>query len=167
QSPRLNSTPSASPRSRVSLCLHAFPTRRSSDLNLGRYRPQHPGLDRRYPCDRREPAGHRGLCVRGARGGHSWDRGPPRAGGTALDRKSTRLNSSHASISYAVSCLKNKKSSVPGSHPPRSTTRNSSADSSAPSCSSAHSAFFESWSKVLSYSAQVLPPLKSAPWSLS
>src|SRR5207249_809110 len=84
QSPRLNSTPSASPRSRVSLCLHAFPTRRSSDLNLGRYRPQHPGLDRRYPCDRREPAGHRGLCVRGARGGHSWDRGPPRAGGTAL-----------------------------------------------------------------------------------
>src|SRR3712207_7441234 len=27
----------------------------------------------------------------------------------ALDRKSTRLNSSHANISYAVFCLKNKK----------------------------------------------------------
>src|SRR3712207_7607791 len=28
---------------------------------------------------------------------------------TLLDRKSTRLNSSHANISYAVFCLKNKK----------------------------------------------------------
>src|SRR5258707_6115183 len=28
---------------------------------------------------------------------------------TALDRKSTRLNSSHANISYAVFCLKTKK----------------------------------------------------------
>src|SRR3712207_7025963 len=30
-------------------------------------------------------------------------------GGTKLDRKSTRLNSSHANISYAVFCLKKKK----------------------------------------------------------
>src|SRR3712207_8854933 len=29
-------------------------------------------------------------------------------GGVALDRKSTRLNSSHANISYAVFCLKKK-----------------------------------------------------------
>src|SRR3712207_7558232 len=29
------------------------------------------------------------------------------------DRKSTRLNSSHANISYAVFCLKNKKKTVP------------------------------------------------------
>src|SRR3712207_7168534 len=36
---------------------------------------------------------------------------PPRASGgpAALDRKSTRLNSSHANISYAVFCLKKKK----------------------------------------------------------
>src|SRR2546430_11954557 len=40
----------------------------------------------------------------------------PRAGGTALfrerrqDRKSTRLNSSHSQISYAVFCLKKKRS---------------------------------------------------------
>src|SRR5438067_8292039 len=32
--------------------------------------------------------------------------------GTAVDRKSTRLNSSHVSISYAVFCLK-KKTSLP------------------------------------------------------
>src|SRR3712207_7063028 len=31
--------------------------------------------------------------------------------GDALDRKSTRLNSSHANISYAVFCLKKKKKS--------------------------------------------------------
>src|SRR5690348_17917125 len=30
-------------------------------------------------------------------------------GGVGLDRKSTRLNSSHPSISYAVFCLKKKK----------------------------------------------------------
>src|SRR3712207_8341736 len=37
---------------------------------------------------------------------------PPRRVGReleALDRKSTRLNSSHANISYAVFCLKKKK----------------------------------------------------------
>src|SRR3712207_7425340 len=33
----------------------------------------------------------------------------PAAGGGARDRKSTRLNSSHANISYAVFCLKKKK----------------------------------------------------------
>src|SRR5574337_1444771 len=33
----------------------------------------------------------------------------PRRGLTLLDRKSTRLNSSHHSISYAVFCLKKKK----------------------------------------------------------
>src|SRR2546430_7644160 len=34
---------------------------------------------------------------------------PARAGQIALDRKSTRLNSSHSQISYAVFCLKKKK----------------------------------------------------------
>src|SRR3712207_8302460 len=32
----------------------------------------------------------------------------PQVGATGLDRKSTRLNSSHANISYAVFCLKKK-----------------------------------------------------------
>src|SRR3712207_7076643 len=35
--------------------------------------------------------------------------GAPRAGHVDQDRKSTRLNSSHANISYAVFCLKKKK----------------------------------------------------------
>src|SRR2546427_9029253 len=38
-----------------------------------------------------------------ARGAPQADRGAPR------DRKSTRLNSSHSQISYAVFCLKKKK----------------------------------------------------------
>src|SRR3712207_8009263 len=33
--------------------------------------------------------------------------------GTCQDRKSTRLNSSHANISYAVFCLKKKKKNIP------------------------------------------------------
>src|SRR3712207_8001311 len=36
------------------------------------------------------------------------DRLGPRVRGDRLDRKSTRLNSSHANISYAVFCLKKK-----------------------------------------------------------
>src|SRR6266581_4929911 len=49
--------------------------------------------------------------------------GPSRSGLTRTatrDRKSTRLNSSHLSISYAVFCLKKKKLPRPG---PRSSTR--------------------------------------------
>src|SRR3712207_8850697 len=42
-----------------------------------------------------------------ARGAHRLD------GPDGRDRKSTRLNSSHANISYAVFCLKKKKQFVP------------------------------------------------------
>src|SRR2546430_7016182 len=38
-------------------------------------------------------------------------RGRARRQGAPLDRKSTRLNSSHSQISYAVFCLKKKKKS--------------------------------------------------------
>src|SRR5256885_3624225 len=40
-----------------------------------------------------------------------WFRGP--SAGLRTDRKSTRLNSSHLVISYAVFCLKKKKDIVP------------------------------------------------------
>src|SRR3712207_7845132 len=59
-----------------------------------------------------------GFCTANHRGKH---RGKHQAPGRthalapdgALDRKSTRLNSSHANISYAVFCLKKKKHSTP------------------------------------------------------
>src|SRR5256886_12997680 len=52
----------------------------------------------------RAGSGARGPCRRGWR----HDPGPGRWPGTR-DRKSTRLNSSHSQISYAVFCLKKKK----------------------------------------------------------
>src|SRR5437870_9499020 len=70
--------------------LHSFPTRRSSDLHSLRFRDS----------------------------ARSWARSPRRndtdSGDKDLadftqDRKSTRLNSSHVAISYAVFCLKKKK----------------------------------------------------------
>src|SRR3712207_8783052 len=36
----------------------------------------------------------------------------------SIDRKSTRLNSSHANISYAVFCLKKKQAALPLDWPP-------------------------------------------------
>src|SRR5207245_10715775 len=65
--------------------LHSFPTRRSSDL-LGQARPHLTLFVFQQTAGR----------VRAAR----VNRIP------VLDRKSTRLNSSHGSISYAVFCLK-------------------------------------------------------------
>src|SRR3712207_8453940 len=58
--------------------------------------------------------GGRALTVRGGTDSHRTVAGASALGvtpeaGALLDRKSTRLNSSHANISYAVFCLKKKK----------------------------------------------------------
>src|SRR3712207_7344992 len=53
--------------------------------------------------------GHRGPASAGPPGRAGSVPGGPRA---ARDRKSTRLNSSHANISYAVFCLKKKKNKI-------------------------------------------------------
>src|SRR5437764_13528783 len=62
--------------------LHSFPTRRSSDLN--------------EDCLSRAIGLGLSLCITAITMAY-------------LDRKSTRLNSSHRCISYAVFCLKKKK----------------------------------------------------------
>src|SRR3989442_10548044 len=46
------------------------------------------------------------------------DRGPLPHDASGADRKSTRLNSSHVRISYAVFCLKKKKKHVRRDAPP-------------------------------------------------
>src|SRR6266508_902886 len=53
-----------------------------------------------------------------SRGGGGWAgcRYQARPRRLARDRKSTRLNSSHVAISYAVFCLKKKKPTKPPSH---------------------------------------------------
>src|SRR5690348_18070463 len=84
--------------------LHSFPTRRSSDLAIGifvgigmsctTFNIVFGALGRAYPAEKRSVV----LGISSAAG--------------SLDRKSTRLNSSHPSISYAVFCLKKKKKKI-------------------------------------------------------
>src|SRR5207248_6081866 len=51
-----------------------------------------------------------------------WRDGAPADGHAQRDRKSTRLNSSHRTISYAVFCLKKKKNTnTPPPAPPLTT----------------------------------------------
>src|SRR2546426_9267751 len=59
-------------------------------------------------CPPLEPCGHGPAAGRGRglRGGYGLE---PATGRAVRDRKSTRLNSSHLVISYAVFCLKKKK----------------------------------------------------------
>src|SRR5207245_5492160 len=86
--------------------LPSFPTRRSSDLvapsasrtacsGTATVHPVFP-----FPCISPTARGNANRRVH-ARAFLSWT--------LRLDRKSTRLNSSHGSISYAVFCLKKKK----------------------------------------------------------
>src|SRR5690606_40223891 len=90
--------------------LHSFPTRRSSDLRvvLEKVPPEHFGdIRHAHWRTRMTTVGflHR-IHAQGTNGigsvtttGHE-------------DRKSTRLNSSHVKISYAVFCLKKKKNTI-------------------------------------------------------
>src|SRR5690606_40183209 len=101
--------PSASRRG-----LPSFPTRRSSDLNdmASLYQATRAGMGvsllphylggcdpllRRVPTETQSPDRDIWLVV------HPDLRRAPQVG---IDRKSTRLNSSHVKISYAVFCLK-------------------------------------------------------------
>src|SRR5699024_12375559 len=65
------------------------------------------------PISGDEGLGFVGIVVAAWEAVHVLDEGLGRSGGQRLgedeDRKSTRLNSSHVSISYAVFCLKKKK----------------------------------------------------------
>src|SRR5207244_10656422 len=90
--------------------LHTFPTRRSSDLNSD-------GVTTSVRESRNNVAGRKNIEAEligknqkvssldemqehiAFKGARSWE---------GLDRKSTRLNSSHQIISYAVFCLKKK-----------------------------------------------------------
>src|SRR3712207_8943087 len=66
---------------------------------------------------RGQPGGHDPKPDQGHRDGyeahHGGDNGREERSPVDEDRKSTRLNSSHANISYAVFCLKKKKLDIP------------------------------------------------------
>src|SRR3712207_7973043 len=68
----------------------------------------------RRPCraPASHPVGRRGVPAANGTPGHAQAKlevGGPDGQPPLKDRKSTRLNSSHANISYAVFCLKKKK----------------------------------------------------------
>src|SRR5205814_9866929 len=92
--------------------LHSFPTRRSSDLKSSHIR----GCCSRigYPVwicrmevlvkrNGTKAVGYRGISI------FNFERYNWSVFSFIVDRKSTRLNSSHLGISYAVFCLKKKK----------------------------------------------------------
>src|SRR5690606_41213893 len=92
--------------------LHSFPTRRSSDLEVtnpmgfySRMKLDYPVSLGDYRCahDPQEPIALHLVHA------------PIEAGAADQDRKSTRLNSSHVKISYAVFCLKKKSKQVTSS----------------------------------------------------
>src|SRR5690348_18120556 len=92
--------------------LPSFPTRRSSDLDARSLVGRVVEVGGRFEADLRRRRQERAVD----RGHRRWVEPPDRhgAGGAVQgrpggDRKSTRLNSSHPSISYAVFCLKKKK----------------------------------------------------------
>src|SRR3712207_6901036 len=75
----------------------------------------------RDPAPEREPLRHERATDRGPLGGapagdRAQDRPELRVAAAPADRKSTRLNSSHANISYAVFCLKKKKKTTSKQH---------------------------------------------------
>src|SRR5439155_23470222 len=92
--------------------LHSFPTRRSSDLEPcedrdcpGKDTPQFKGIFIRYLAQLYRATGRPAYLDFLFRNAHSvWFN---------EDRKSTRLNSSHVAISYAVFCLKKKTLTEP------------------------------------------------------
>src|SRR5690606_40560938 len=93
--------------------LHSFPTRRSSDLfPVGVFMRRFPPCS--YDCVG-SGSFYRAVPLRTHAGGAPFGEltvvAAPRR---CRDRKSTRLNSSHVKISYAVFCLKKKKYVVPG-----------------------------------------------------
>src|SRR5207245_9544816 len=104
------------------LCLPSSLTLLTSPLPLHAALPiclsGHRASQRRSPLDsgKDRGVGRRDRALSAA-GGPAWRDDEDGAGTindskTRRDRKSTRLNSSHGSISYAVSCLKNKNNKV-------------------------------------------------------
>src|SRR5206468_12127470 len=90
--------------------LHSFPTRRSSDLRPAELRRASSGqrsVTATSALSTRAPSAARSRPPRSSPPRTGYSRSPTRA--SARDRKSTRLNSSHDQISYAVFCLKKKK----------------------------------------------------------
>src|SRR5688572_31543786 len=87
--------------------LRSFPTRRSSDLHHNRHGRAE--VEHRTPFRELEPGRRDEAAERSADRVADRHDGDVQIATPRIDRKSTRLNSSHSQISYAVFCLKKKK----------------------------------------------------------
>src|SRR5690625_6841785 len=94
--------------------LTSFPTRRSSDLKVNIKRSGTIAMNQQFRVDQITETHYE--HPHGAFHMETYTEKviyesleTNRKGRLAIDRKSTRLNSSHVAISYAVFCLKNKK----------------------------------------------------------
>src|SRR5690606_39884017 len=92
--------------SQINPVQHSFPTRRSSDLHC---RASTAGPARGAASDETIATTKATRCTGGCSHDRSGRRHPDDRLHHRRDRKSTRLNSSHVKISYAVFCLKKKK----------------------------------------------------------
>src|SRR5690625_6912967 len=88
------------------LDLHSFPTRRSSDLIR-----EENWIQRSVALSRESNEKIVNLSIQHLKDKKELTNNPHKiiAVACSIDRKSTRLNSSHVAISYAVFCLKKKK----------------------------------------------------------
>src|SRR5690606_41788854 len=95
--------------------LHSFPTRRSSDLVAvvililgaviyGGWNARNPVVNEYEVTVNKEAGSRKELRIAMVSDIHFGNR-PPCSPSPHIDRKSTRLNSSHVKISYAVFCL--------------------------------------------------------------
>src|SRR5690606_41141298 len=96
------------------LALHSFPTRRSSDLVVTATSASHnvAGGTQVRPIQPANPTAQASNSAPVRLFQFHSEKSTPRLGSasnSATDRKSTRLNSSHVKISYAVFCLNKKK----------------------------------------------------------
>src|SRR5699024_11220261 len=94
--------------------LHSFPTRRSSDLYREGWKACANSVMTEVQATKNQLERLRNAAFQSTL----------RESGGPGDRKSTRLNSSHVSISYAVFCLKKKKQSQKGVRLTRTTNKN-------------------------------------------
>src|SRR3990167_7641297 len=102
----------------VSMPLSPLPSALRRNRMAAHTRPRSPGGSVRDLADHRPDGRPPPALARDGTPGPRARRapGPPRR--TALDRKSTRLNSSHSQISYAVFCLKKTQTKTKLAPPP-------------------------------------------------
>src|SRR5699024_11519739 len=92
--------------------LHSFPTRRSSDLHVENFRLRDGVFSLIFTPATAPVESPANKSIKELSAASTLFGTPMLSRQKSADRKSTRLNSSHVSISYAVFCLKKKRNKL-------------------------------------------------------